>query len=250
MAAGDNDRSAPRRASCRSPAIRCGGGCSASWRAATGGCASSAALVGRPRPGLVPPGPAARRWAGGMRRSSADGRDATTASISRAAASCSADRRGAAPRAGTGAPPANAPGARSGAVPVHRQQRALADGRGAGRRSRRRRSRRQRRQPPQAAASQRGAGDARARHRHRRPALQAPRRVRRAALRLRRSACATACARSAPSSRPPGARSTGASPTRRGRATRRADLPRVRAHGGRARAAHPVPARDSSRRHA
>ena len=39
--------------------------------------------------------------------------------------------------------------------------------------------RRQRRQPPQAAAPQRGAGDARARHRSRGPSLQAPERVRR-----------------------------------------------------------------------
>ena len=59
------------------------------------------------------------------------------------------------------------PPARAGAVPVHRQQRALADGRGALRATvRRRGARGQRGQPPQAAASQRGARDARPRHRH------------------------------------------------------------------------------------
>ena len=43
----------------------------------------------------------------------------------------------------------------------------------------RRGERGQRGQPPQGAAPQRGAGDARARHRHRRASLQAPERVRR-----------------------------------------------------------------------
>ena len=73
----------------------------------------------------------------------------------------------------------------------------------------------QRRQPPQAAAPQRRPGDARARHRPRRPALQAPRRIRRAALRLGDQPVRPG-ARGVPRvPRPTRVRSTGASPTPR-----------------------------------
>ena len=77
-------------------------------------------------------------------------------------------------------------GAGEGAVPVHRQQRALADGRGAGPGAVGRGHRGvQRRQPSQAPAPQRGAGDARrVRPRPGRSRVQAPGRVRRPALRL------------------------------------------------------------------
>ena len=125
------------------------------------------------------------------RRSAADGRDtyyvldlarcgellsSAGAALHPALASTSRPRGRARVRVPTGA----------GAVPVHRQQRALADGRGARRAAvRRRAAHGQRGQPSQAAASRRGAGDARARHRSRGASHEAPQRVRRAALRLR-----------------------------------------------------------------
>ena len=88
-------------------------------------------------------------------------------SISRAAASCSArPARRCTPGCGSArAARRRAPGAACArALPVHGQQRALADGRGAGRAARRRVGRGvQRRQPPQAAAPERRAGHARAR---------------------------------------------------------------------------------------
>ena len=90
VVAGDRVGASPRRASCGSPAIRCAGGCSASWRAAIGGSASSCALVGQPaEPRLLPPRATAGRGAGvACAAARPTGATPTTASISRAAASC------------------------------------------------------------------------------------------------------------------------------------------------------------------
>ena len=115
--------------------IPCAGGCSASWPAATAGCASSPSCGQAAEPGLLPPRRAAPGRAGvvaaELRRRAAT---PTTASTSPAAPSCCPPP---APRCtpGCGWPAAHRPpaaaGAAAGAVPVHRQQRPLADGRGA-----------------------------------------------------------------------------------------------------------------------
>ena len=121
------------------------------------------------------------------RRSAADGRDSYYVLDLDALRRAAGRRRRGAASGARRRPLDRTRAARGGrAVPVHGQQRALADGRGAVRAALRRRGPRgERGQPSQAAASQRGAGDARPRDRHRRAALQAPERVRRAALRLR-----------------------------------------------------------------
>ena len=123
------------------------------------------------------------------RRSSADGRDTYyTVDLTRVGELLSAT--GGALHPGLRLTPPSAWQRRArhgdGAVPVHGQQRSVADGRGAGPGAFRRSGRGlQRRQPSQAAAPQRGAGDAgRARHRPHRSRVEAPERVRRPALRL------------------------------------------------------------------
>ena len=142
-----------------------------------------------PEPRLLPPAPAARRRGRvgppQPRRRPRHVLRARAGALRRAARQ---RRRVAAP--GAGADPGLTRRARLGAgeraVPVHGQQRALADGRGARRAAVRRcGARGQRREPSQAAAPQRGAGDARAGDRPHRPPLQASRRVHRPALRLR-----------------------------------------------------------------
>ena len=114
----------------------------------------------------------------------------TTAWIWLAAGSCWSSA-GVSLHPGPGAGPAGAPRkrrlrTRPRAVPVHGQQRSLADRRGVMRGlSDGCRECRQRGQPSQERASERGAGDARAGHRPRRATIEAPERVRRRAFRLR-----------------------------------------------------------------
>ena len=123
-----------------------------------------------------------------MRRSSADGRDAYYSVNLRWRRGPDRYRRRApsGPALRRAAPRANlTPDARARAVPVHRQQLAVANGRGVARAPVGRSGRRSAREPPEAAASRSRARDGRTRHRPARQTIQAPRRVPRPAIRLR-----------------------------------------------------------------
>ena len=165
-----------------------------------------------------------------VRRSTADGRDTYYAlDLARCGDLLRAPAASLHPglAAATGAAGAPRLGDARGAVPVHRQQRPLADGRGAARAAVRRRGRRAASagSHPKPLHPERGAGDAR-----RAGSTSRGRRTKHldefagAALRPRRSPSATGSARSARSSPARRSRSTGASPTRP-RAGRREPLP-------------------------
>ena len=201
-------------------AIRCAGSWSPSSGAATGASASSSSSSASRRTSSRTTSRSCGRPASSRaRRSSADGRDVYyRADLMRCRDLLGDAGRVAAPgpRARAGAADGTRPttGRDPAAVPVHRQQRPLADRRGPRRApiGGHRRSP-QRRQPPQAAAPERGAGDGRAGHRHRRPTPRSRSTASPAPASTGSSRCATRCARSAPSSRGRRSPPTGASPT-------------------------------------